>query len=63
MTFCCSNIVTLNTRFFTLTFFSSEDSLKSLIGALTACYPQFVRCIKPNQSLVPVEFHTSMVSR
>lgn len=29
------------------------DSLKSLVAALTACYPQFVRCIKPNHHKSP----------
>jgi len=30
-----------------------SDSLKKLIAALTACYPQFVRCIKPNHEKSP----------
>jgi len=32
------------------------DSLKALIGKITACYPQFVRCVKPNHHKSPEIF-------
>jgi len=35
--------------------------LKQLMREIATTHPFFIRCIKPNQKLVPIEFHTSMV--
>ena len=35
--------------------------LKQLMREIATTHPYFVRCIKPNQTLQPIDFHTSMV--
>ena len=35
--------------------------LKQLMREIATTHPYFIRCIKPNQSLMPGEFHTAMV--
>jgi len=35
--------------------------LKQLMREIATTHPYFIRCIKPNQKLVPTDFHTSMV--
>ena len=35
--------------------------LKQLMREIATTHPYFIRCIKPNQSLKPIEFNTSMV--
>ena len=38
-----------------------KNSLSDLVDKMTACYPHFVRCIKPNQRQVPDDFEDEFV--
>lgn len=40
-----------------------REQVKALMGALTACVPHYIRCIKPNHEKSPNNFNMNMIQR